>query len=991
VQRWLSLMASVAVALSAASCHRTRGAPLDFDAELATARATQVKLGPRAAIPAYERILAAARSSHSRKYEALALGQMGTAYKNLSDYTRAMELQQQALAIKRELGDEIEIAKTLSNMGLVEYDRGDCGKALGLYAQSLDIFVRQNKPQFAASVLNNQGLCYDALGDFPRSTATYQRALALHREQGNETGESESLGNLGGVALLLGRYDEAVKVYEQSLTISARLDNKQSMALDLINLGLARLGTGNFKTGRGHLERARGIARDAGLLHEEADATRDLSTLFEQTGRYDEARTALNDSARVYAKAGSAREQIDTAQALGLLDLDTGDMGRAVSALEGAAADAERLRYHSGLLAAQLALAAVELRRHNTAAAAAAAERAHKTAMEADDAASTASALTWLSRIRLSQGQEDAAMAAAKTALVAALKTDAPLVIGEARVALAETLLAAGRGGDAVALCDAVLRDEAAGTIPDLVWRASFGRGRALESLGRLDQALADYLHAVDTIERVRAQLSAERARTGFLDDKREVYAALVRLLLRMGRTKEAFQAAERLRAEGYREMVERSLALGASQGAVSASLLARIRHLQAAMDAELRRPPAERRGQAVTVYRDELREAEDAWSAAVSALTGHAPLAAALRPATEVSVAGVQQWLPARSALLEYVVDHDRTTAFVLRAGSLRARTLPVGEVELRTHIELLRGLLARQEPDGWQQVAQRLDHELLDPLRQAGWLAGISRLYIVPHAELNYLPFAVLRHEARGGARVLVDDMALIVLPAASALMESRPRPSPPGSLLALAPSRTKLQFAREEVESIARLFPASREVFVGKDATEARFKQDAGRYRVLHLATHGFFNRLNPLFSGVELEPSADEDGQLQVYEILGLPLAANLVTLSACDTALGGGELSDLPTGEELIGLTRAFLSAGGSSVLASLWEIDDRSTAELIAAFYRAARTRPFPEALAQVQRERAHRSGAESNPWHWAAFTIAEGRRPGADDRITSP
>ena len=119
--------------------------------------------------------------------------------------------------------------------------------------------------------------------------------------------------------------------------------------------------------------------------------------------------------------------------------------------------------------------------------------------------------------------------------------------------------------------------------------------------------------------------------------------------------------------------------------------------------------------------------------------------------------------------------------------------------------------------------------------------------------------------------------------------------------------------MQFARQEVESIARLFPASQEVFVGKDATEARFKQDAGRYRVLHLATHGFFNRLNPLFSGVELEPGADEDGQLQVYEILALPLAANLVTLSACDTALGGGELSDLPAGEELIGLTRAFLS------------------------------------------------------------------------------
>ena len=175
------------------------------------------------------------------------------------------------------------------------------------------------------------------------------------------------------------------------------------------------------------------------------------------------------------------------------------------------------------------------------------------------------------------------------------------------------------------------------------------------------------------------------------------------------------------------------------------------------------------------------------------------------------------------------------------------------------------------------------------------------------------------------------------------------------------------------------------------MGKDATEARFKKDAGRYRVVHLATHGFFDRLNPLFSGVELESGGGEDGRLQVFEILGLPLAANLVTLSACDTALGGGELSDLPAGEELIGLTRAFLSAGSRDVLATLWEIDDRSTAPLMADFYKAARDKPFPEALADVQREWAHRTGPDGHPWHWAAFTIAEGRRPVADDRVTSP
>jgi len=103
VQRWLSLVASVAVALSAASCHRTRGAPLDFDAELAAARETLLKQGPPAAIPAYERILAAARSSHSRKYEALTLGLAADAVALRLLDARGMRLDPDA-----EVGAEVE-------------------------------------------------------------------------------------------------------------------------------------------------------------------------------------------------------------------------------------------------------------------------------------------------------------------------------------------------------------------------------------------------------------------------------------------------------------------------------------------------------------------------------------------------------------------------------------------------------------------------------------------------------------------------------------------------------------------------------------------------------------------------------------------------------------------------------------------------------------------------------------------------------------------
>jgi CHAT domain-containing protein len=406
-------------------------------------------------------------------------------------------------------------------------------------------------------------------------------------------------------------------------------------------------------------------------------------------------------------------------------------------------------------------------------------------------------------------------------------------------------------------------------------------------------------------------------------------------------------------------------------------------------VDGELKRPSSEQRGETVALYRDELRDAERAWSDAVASLANRR-VAQALRMDSAIPIAEIQRRLSPGSALIEYVVGRDQTNVFLLTASTLRSHPLAIGQSALRSRIELFRGLLSRREPDGWEDVARRLDADLLDPLRREGWLKGATRLYIVPHAELNYLPFAALLHEESGRRRMLVDDLSPIILPAASALIESRGRPSPPGSLLALAPARTQLRFAQDEVRSIARLFQGSEALF-GAEATEERFKTDAGKYRILHLATHGFFNRMNPLFSGVELEPSEHDDGQLEVFEILGLRLSANLVTLSACDTALGGGELSDLPAGEELIGLTRAFLSAGSNNVLATLWDVDDRATASLMADFYRAAQTRSFPEALAAVQRERAHRQDASSHPWHWAAFTIAEGWRPGPDRRATGP
>jgi len=976
---------AVAGLMSAAglACTRQDADRRTLDEQLAAARDIQLKEGPRAAIPVMEGALNAARASGSRAHEGLALGHLGTAYKNLGDYTRATEFHERALRIKRALGDEPEIAKTLNNIGLVEEARGNCGEALGLYSQSLDIFNRLGLPRFAASVLNNRGLCHDALGSYRQSLADYGRALQLHRQAGNEIGESEALGNIGGVQLLLGRFADAVVHYEASLAISTRLDLQQSMALDHINLGLARVGTGDIGAAKAHLERAKALATRGGLLREQADAARGLSLWHERTGDYDGAARALGEAAAAYERAGLSRERADADRDRGDLALATGDLARAGVAFGRSMTAATALGYHAGRLQARLSIARLDLRRNHLEAAAAGAAAVREDAQSAEDWSTAASGATLLARVRLAENRATDAVKAAEDALANARRTASDVLQAQALLATGDSSLAAGAHRRARSSFDAALKLAPTDLLPALAWRARFGRGRAMEAGEQLERALADYRAAVDIIESVRSRMTSARTRTGYLDDKRQVYSALVRLLLRLGRARAAFDAAERLRANGYVEMISRSAALGTwERGRPSGSALARLTQLQRALEDELARGPADQRGQAVALYRDDLRSAEEDWNRAVESLVRTDHRAVALRAGTLPSVPDIQQRLASDAALVQFVVDSDRTVAFVLTRTAFRARLLPVGGRILRPRIELLRALLRRTESDSWHPPAERLDDELLGPLRAAGWLRDVRHLYVVPHADLNYLPFAVLRRQTSAGPRLLIQDVSISMLPAATALVLEPARREPRADLLAMAPARPRLPFAREEVEALGRLFPEN-SLVVGATASEERFKRDAGQFRILHLATHGFFNRVNPLFSAVDLERAGADDGRLQVYEILGMSLAADLVTLSACDTALGAGELADLPAGEELVGLTRAFLSAGSGHVLATLWDVSDRATASLMTEFYEALRSRPAAQALADVQRNWAGRPGADGHPYYWAPFVLTGGGRGG--------
>jgi CHAT domain-containing protein len=154
------------------------------------------------------------------------------------------------------------------------------------------------------------------------------------------------------------------------------------------------------------------------------------------------------------------------------------------------------------------------------------------------------------------------------------------------------------------------------------------------------------------------------------------------------------------------------------------------------------------------------------------------------------------------------------------------------------------------------------------------------------------------------------------------------------------AAQPRLGPLPHARREVEAIARLFPGAR-TFVGEDATEAHFFAEAPRARRLHVAAHAIVEAGRPEFSSIALAPESAAgpapsraDGWLQAFEVQGTPLAAELVTLSACESARGPVRGEEGP-----IGLARAFQLAGAERLLVSLWPVDDAATAEFMAEFY----------------------------------------------------
>ncbi|HEV8398308.1 MAG TPA: CHAT domain-containing protein [Gemmatimonadales bacterium] len=914
-----------------------------------------------------------------------ALGNLGVGFYRAELYDSADVYLARSRDLAEAIGDYRTLGNAVGTLGSVSKDRGDLRRATELYTRASELRERTGDTRGLAADRNNLGLIAEELGDLAAARAAYEAALAANRSAGRMAPAAPNLENLGNLGSLEGDYAGATARYREALAIYRELGNRLDAAQVLHNLGLLAMRRGDYRAAITTLREAVAIYRRTGPVADEIVVRRSLANARAAVGDLQGARAELQ---RGDALAG-AESSADLALARGDLAVQ---FNRLVEA-ERHYARAQRLARGDDetRAAAQQGLGLVLLIRESYKRAVAVLELALRAQQASGD--SRAAALT-----RLLIGfahRESSDTAAARRVLMQALDTLHRLddAAGEAAAlgALADLDREAGLPLTAESLYRRGLARLVARPAPNIAWQLHAGWARALRSRSALDDAAAQLRAGVAEIERVSAGLTGEERRAAFLADKWDVYVELSLVERTRGRAQAAFEVSEQLRARQLLDLLARGRVAAPGDArdptAREQDLRRRIDELTRQIETadgerELRGPGL---SEGAIAAREALARAQGAYSDLLVELREAHPAYAALVRGDIAPASDVMRALAPDEALLEYLVGDSTTVVFVVTTDTLVALDLNVGRPTLAALIDFARGTLASPiegaTQRAWRAPMRRLFQYLVAPVEATGLLGGKRRLLIAPHAELHYLPFAALLAPGTAG-QPLVTRYTLEYVPSASVWLRLRSRPAPPADagVLALAPRATALPGSQAEVAAIGRIHGAEARVLIGPQASERAFRTLAPGRDIVHLATYGVLNKHNPLFSFVELGAGGGEDGRLEVHEVFGLTLNARLLVLSACQTGLAAGALADVPPGDDWVGLVHAFLFAGASNVVATLWPVQDLATARFMERFYQElAAGRREAEALALAQRAAARDRGT-AHPFFWAGFALVAGR-----------
>ncbi len=512
--------------------------------------------------------------------------------------------------------------------------------------------------------------------------------------------------------------------------------------------------------------------------------------------------------------------------------------------------------------------------------------------------------------------------------------------------------------------------------LPDNIWKIFFNTGKIYKKQGNLKEAFRSFKSSIDIIENMRRDIKIEDFKRDFMKDKIEVYEEMIELLIDMKDYKEAFNYSERARNRAFLDILSNrkiDFHKGAPQELINKEkeLSEKIQNLNYQLGNERQKPDKNQDKKLIENLASELEKSKKGYEDLMEQLKLESPEYASTISVYPEKIENIQTLLDEDSILLEYFIGKEKTFLWLLDNDSIRVILLPVKSEQLSKEIKSYREEISSNltmekiKSDRWKEKSQKLYKELLRSAEKI--TKSKKQLVIVPDGILNYLPFQTLVDD-KGDC--LVEKFSIVYLPSGSILRYCKEKnKGSNNSLVAFAPGNlaitgySPLPYSKKEVSEISKLYKNS-EIYYGEDMTVDRVYKNSSGHDIVHFATHSILDTEAPLFSSLILS-----DGNLEVFRVFELDLSAYLVTLSACSTGLG-----DLVAGDELIGLSRAFIYAGTPSVCVSLWDVSDTSTSILMEKFYfylKEGKTKSEALRLAELDTKRKY-----SHPFFWAPFIL---------------
>lgn len=911
----------------------------------------------------YRLIITEANLLEIREAEADRLYDRGIRAFNTGQYQNAQTLLQAALEIYQEIANRHGEGEALNVLGVLFQIAGQPQIAIDLLEQALEISHEVNDRRMEGAALGNLGIIYRNLGQYERAIERYEQLLVISREIGDRRGEGLALGNLGNAYRDLSRYDSALEFYEQALEISQEVGDSSSEGRSLVNLGSVYSGLGRNEQAIDLYQQSIVIFQEIEDRQGEVGALLALGSTYDNLGQYERAIAIHEQGLALSREIGARQLEGEALGGLGIIHDNLGQYERAINFYEQQLTIVREIENRPGERNAlgDLAITYDNLGQYEQAIDLY--EQQLTIAREIGDRQGEGRALGNLGITYFNLDRIESAVNLYEEYLIISQELGDLAGEGFALANLGSAYLGLGECEESIIFYEQSLAISRELGDRDLEGITLHNQGLSLTATEQFPQAELVFRQSIEVFESLRTGLSDDQL-ISIADTQAQAYANLELALTAQNKTAEALAITERGRGRAFVLQLASRLATEDERADLDASPVA-----QAPTVAEIQQIARDTNTTLVTYsligdrslyiwvvqlsgdieFRSVEFEGSDDGSPAINPIASiDGPVYRSATPESELTA----------------LVNDSRATVIVEGAGT---------------------------DP----QQLQDLHQILIDPIADLLPSDPNANVAFIPQGNLFLVPFAALQDE---NGTYLIEKHTILTAPSIQVFGLANAAANEPGSASLLdtnplvvgnpvmptvsAPTASgefadiqlsDLPGAEREAVAIGNFF--QRPALIGDQATEARIKQLLPDASLIHLATHGLLEYGIPESSGVldipgaiALTPGDGEDGLLTSAEILSLDLQADLAILSACDT--GRGRI----TGDGVVGLSRALITAGVPSVMVSLWAVPDAPTAELMTEFYnQLAQGQDNAQALRQAMLITMQQ---HPEPRNWAAFTL---------------